>query len=130
MPVPVWDTKLLEEDALPALHTRLFGAFQVARIDLSALQSPDSKQTESTSSVDVVFGSDTHQFSGVHRFSIIRDQERPDRARIDCAHVTCNPSVNKPLSPEFLFAFHKMYSMLLFRESVAEVVRRIEAEGK
>lgn len=126
-PPMVWETKRLQGDDLPALETHLFGAFKVAHLDLHAPQ-PGALQT-TTSTVDFVFGSDTRGFSGVHRFSVIRDAATPHTARIECAHVTCNPLVNRSLGPDFLFAFHKFYSMLLFRESIGEVMRRIHAEG-
>jgi hypothetical protein len=107
----------------------LFGGFQVAHVEL-AEPSSAAEKTEASSSVDIVFGSDMAQFAGVHRFTILRDWNRPDSVQVYYAHISCNPTVNKALKPDILFPLHKLYAMWLFREGVAEVMRRIQAEKR
>jgi hypothetical protein len=141
LPPPIWDIERFNGDALPPLHTVLFGAFQVAHVELAeptASSSEKIEQDSSSSSVDIVFGSDTAQFAGVHRFSILRDgdgdgsRRRRDNSvvQVHYAHISCNPTVNKPLKPDIMFPLHKLYAMWLFREGVAEVMRRIQAEKR
>lgn len=105
----------------------LFGGFQVAHVEL-AKPSPTAEKTEASSSVDIVFGSDTSQFAGVHRFTILRGGSRSDSVQVYYAHMSCNPTVNKALKPDIMFPLHKLYAMWLFREGVVEVIRRIKTE--
>ncbi|KAH7312214.1 hypothetical protein B0I35DRAFT_436384 [Stachybotrys elegans] len=130
LPPPVWDSERLHGDRLPPLHTKLFGAFQVAHVEL-AEASPTAKTHQSSSSVDVVFGSDKTQFAGVHRFTIIREADKPDSVRVYHASMACNPTVNRRFQLETIFPLHKLhklYAMWLFQEASVEVMRRIEAE--
>ena len=53
--------------------------------------------------------------AGVHRVSI-------SGSRLEYAYLSCNPSVNKALKPDFLQVLHKVYAMLLFKEGVAKVL--------
>jgi hypothetical protein len=64
----------------------------------------------------------------VHRFTIIRDGNKSNSVQVYYAHMSCNPTVNKPLKPDIMFPLHKLYAMWLFREGVAEVIRRIQTE--
>ncbi|KAL2214172.1 hypothetical protein CC79DRAFT_1362954 [Sarocladium strictum] len=120
----IWDVEQLDADNLPDLHTVLFGGFQVAHLDLAEQCAEDA---ETLSSIDVVFGSDSSQFSGVHRFTVTRNAHREDSIRITYAHIVCNPTVNEVLKPAFLFTLHKLYAKWLFREGVVEVMRRIQS---
>lgn len=125
----VWDIEQLHGDSLPAIQTVLFGGFQVANIELSS-RTGFEEVTHSTSFVDVVFGSDSTAFSGVHRFAVTRNAEAQSQVRICYAHIACNPTVNVALGPAFVFTLHKLYAMWLFREGVVEVMRRLQDEGK
>jgi len=129
LPPPIWNIKRFDGDSLPPIHTVLFGWFQVAYVQL-AEPSSTAKKTETSSSVDIVFGSDMAQFAGVHRFTILRDGSRPGSVQVYYAHMSCNPTVKKALKPDILFPLHKLYAMWLFREGVAEVMRRMQAEKR
>lgn len=114
----------LDGDTLPALHTLLFGGFLVAHVELET-----HSLGQSFSTVDVVFGSDQRQFAGVHRFALVRDDKKPGVVRISLEHTSCNPTVNKALKPDFMIPVHNFYAQWLFRESVAQVLLRIENEA-
>lgn len=129
LPPPVWNIKRFDGDSLPPLYTVLFGGFQVVYIEL-AEPSSAAEKTKTSSSVDIVFGSDMTQFAGVHRFTILRDRSRPDSVQVYYAHMSCNPTVNKVLKPDIMVPLHKLYAMWLFREGVVEVMRRLQAERR
>lgn len=121
----IWSTQSLLEDRLPPLTSTLFGAFQV--IDKRISSSAES-------CVDIGFGSDESSFAGVHRFSVQRflsDEKSSSSAaaaaaarevKITHSSFACNPIKNKPRKLQFLFTFHKLYAMLLFREGVAQIL--------
>ena len=115
----------MDGDNLPGLYTILFGGFQIAHLDHLEHCAEDA---ETLSSIDVVFGSDSSQFSGVHRFTVARNAGRQGSVQITYAHIVCNPTVDEVLKPAFLFTLHKLYAMWLFREGVVEVMRRIQNE--
>lgn len=78
------------------------------------------KATESY--IDFGFGSDQVGFAGAHRFSIVRSAGADETVRIHYHSTACNPKVNKPLGPGFMFRFHEAYGEFLFREGIAEVL--------
>jgi hypothetical protein len=87
---------------------------------------PESSHGEFTSHsyVDLVFGSNSPKsgFAGVHRFSVRRAlNAKMDSTRIEYSHLSCNPTTNTALKPDFLQPLHKIYAMLLFREGVSRV---------
>jgi hypothetical protein len=64
------------------------------------------------------------EFAGVHRFSVVRSKSeefKKQTVHIHFQHITCNPIVNKPLSPQFMLGFHEMYADYLFRDGIAEI---------
>lgn len=104
----------------------MFGAFQVldSRIAKAGDNKHLPKQTESY--VDFAFGSDEVGFAGVHRFSVVRsqkDQSEEQTVQIHFQHMTCNPTVNKPLRMQWMLGFHEMYADYLFRDGVGEIKR-------
>jgi hypothetical protein len=125
LPPTLWDPKRLDGDTLPPLNTLLFGVFQVTHIELGT-----SSSQHSSSTLDLAFGSNKSEFAGVHRFAILRDGEKPGVIRVALEHTSCNPTVNKPLKPDFMIPLHNFYAMWLFRESVTELMQRIEAEER
>jgi hypothetical protein len=42
--------------------------------------------------------------------------------------LTCNPLVDKPITPAALFTFHEIYANLLFREAVSEMKRWLDSK--
>ncbi|KAF6823180.1 hypothetical protein CPLU01_11550 [Colletotrichum plurivorum] len=103
---------------LPALRAMLFGTFQVSHIHIDK----DAASGETTSSIDFVYGSDQGRFAGAHRFSIMRDRSQAKAIRVVFESASCNPTQNRPFAPAFLFSFHRLYAMLLFRESTANIL--------
>ncbi|KAF6811416.1 hypothetical protein CSOJ01_05708 [Colletotrichum sojae] len=103
---------------LPALRAMLFGAFQVSHVHIDQ----DPARGGTTNCIDFVYGSDQGRFAGAHRFSIVRDRSQPKAVRVVFESASCNPTQNQPFAPAFLFSFHRLYAMLLFRESIANVL--------
>lgn len=81
----------------------------------------------SISYVDIGFGSNERNFSGVHRFEIARhpvmQQGKEQEVKITFSSMSCNPSSNKPPFPKVIFWFHCWYAMCLFRDGVKRVIR-------
>ncbi|KAH6968930.1 hypothetical protein DER45DRAFT_548043 [Fusarium avenaceum] len=122
----LWSLKDIPETTLLPDNSVLFGAFQVldSRIAKAGDNKHLPKQTESY--VDFAFGSDEVGFAGVHRFSVVRsqkDQSEEQTVQIHFQHMTCNPTVNKPLRMQWMLGFHEMYADYLFRDGVGEIKR-------
>ncbi|WZH43346.1 uncharacterized protein QYS62_004350 [Fusarium acuminatum] len=122
----LWSLKDIPETKLLPDNSVLFGAFQV--LDSRIAEVGDikhlPKQTESY--VDFAFGSDEVGFGGVHRFSVVRSQKEQSEeqtVQIHFQHMTCNPTVNKPLRMQWMLGFHEMYADYLFRDGVGEIKR-------
>jgi hypothetical protein len=128
-PVPrrnLWSLEDIPEKRLLPINSVLFGVFQVldSKIANSEGTKKVTKQTESY--VDFGFGSDSTGFAGVHRFAVVRpeaDDSKEKKVQIHFQHMTCNPTVNKPLSPQWMLGFHEMYADYLFRDGVSEIKR-------
>ncbi|KAF2741192.1 hypothetical protein EJ04DRAFT_116998 [Polyplosphaeria fusca] len=120
-PARLWSSSDLSGDHLPGLYTILFGAFQIVEKQIDTTSPGRLSRTHSY--IDVAFGSDTSEFSGVHRFSIYRDADKDsDIVTVDHPDTCCNPTIDQPKFPDFMITLHRMYSMLLFREAVARVM--------
>ncbi|KAL9945714.1 hypothetical protein ACHAQF_008307 [Verticillium nonalfalfae] len=123
---PVWHVSKLAGDELPPVTTILFGAFQISDSQIHRPGDNTTDPVETESSVDFVFGSSQGNFSGTHQFSILRTKGHPEKARVRYAHISCNPNGGKLPMPDFMAPLHNFYAMLLFREAVGEVKRRLE----
>lgn len=125
----VWDTKDLDGDSLPSKHDILFGEFQVADISLSQGDVGVERVSRPTESIiDFIYGSNTGQFAGVHRFGISRTPDKPNAARVSLESVMCNPSRDVSFGSTWMHKFHEVYAAMLFREAAGEVQRRIRLE--
>ncbi|KAM0295744.1 hypothetical protein ACHAO9_000828 [Fusarium lateritium] len=122
----LWSLKDIPETKLLPDNSVLFGVFQVLDskiVEASDIKHPP-KQTESY--VDFAFGGDEVGFAGVHRFSVVRSQKEQSEeqtVQIHFQHMTCNPTVNKPLGMQWMLGFHEMYADYLFRDGVGEIQR-------
>ncbi|KYK60830.1 hypothetical protein DCS_01968 [Drechmeria coniospora] len=118
----VWDPAELSDQKPPPPGTVLFGTFQLAAMHLA-----DAEDGPAESTLDVLYGNGQGRFAGCHRFSIWRetaaDGDTDLWLRLSC--VTCNPTVDRPLRPSFMWWFHKAYAMLLFRDAVGSVQRSL-----
>jgi hypothetical protein len=116
--------------SLPPRYTMLFGGnFMVLDVGLKS-DADSSKETDPTlkeSFLEVGFGDNRRGFAGLHRFEVSHDVEKEtsEHAGITICYssISCNPTVNKPLFPKFVFGFHKFYAMCLFRDGIAEVLK-------
>ncbi|RGP79203.1 hypothetical protein FLONG3_2639 [Fusarium longipes] len=115
----------IPEATLLPINSVLFGVFQVLDSRIVNPKSSKSLTKQTESYVDFGFGSDSTGFAGVHRFSVVRspDETKEKKVQIHFQHMTCNPTVNKPLSPQWMLGFHEMYADYLFRDGVAEIKR-------
>ncbi|KAG8676813.1 hypothetical protein FPOAC2_02928 [Fusarium poae] len=123
----LWSLQDIPETTLIPINSVLFGAFQVldSRIADLEITKNSTKQTESY--VDFGFGNDSTSFAGVHRFTVVRPQAdgniKGKKVQIHFQHMTCNPTINKHLGPQWLMGFHEIYADYLFRDGVAEIKR-------
>lgn len=111
----IWKLSELSDTTLPSISTSIFGAFQIADINLSN----DTKDQAHQSSIDIVFGSPSSTFAGSHRLSIHRDPAAPEAVTLSLSCVAGNPTQNKPMKDGVLLTFHRTYAMMLFRDAVA-----------
>ncbi|UZP35546.1 hypothetical protein NXS19_003362 [Fusarium pseudograminearum] len=129
-PVPrrnLWSLQDIPEKNLLPINSVLFGVFQVLDSHVFDLEITKNSTKQTESYVDFGFGSDSTGFAGVHRFTVVRQQadnnSKEQQVQIHFQHMTCNPIVNKPLSPQWMLGFHEMYADYLFRDGVAEIKR-------
>ncbi|PTD11097.1 hypothetical protein FCULG_00011575 [Fusarium culmorum] len=129
-PVPrrnLWSLQDIPEKNILPINSVLFGVFQVLDSHVSDLENTKNSTKKTESYVDFGFGSDSTGFAGVHRFTVVRQQadsnSKEQQVQIHFQHMTCNPIVNKPLSPQWMLGFHEMYADYLFRDGVAEIKR-------
>jgi hypothetical protein len=114
----------LDRTKLPEKGTVLFGGnFFVLDVHLK-------QQDEMEGSfVDVAFGDNRKRFSGLHRFEVTRDVSEDGKeegdvgaVRVEYSSISCNPSENKRVFPNWVWVFHKWYAMVLFRDGIREVL--------
>ncbi|KAI2615294.1 hypothetical protein GGR54DRAFT_306737 [Hypoxylon sp. NC1633] len=127
VPQPIWYVSQLSRSELPQLHTVVFGGFQVGSIQMRQPHDGDAPGFNTESNIDFIYGKNTGEFAGAHRFSIIRPEKvrsgEMSKVCVRYASVSCNPMVNRPVKPEVLYTFHRTYGALLFREGVSQVMR-------
>ncbi|KAL8420798.1 hypothetical protein RB594_003562 [Gaeumannomyces avenae] len=116
----------LPADSPPPVHSKLWGAFQV--LD----SGPQGAPSASTVFVDLGFGfsGPRSTFAGVDRFVVQRQKDddggygaSAGGQTITISYIAhaCDPSQDRPLSA-VLFAFHRVYARLLFRNGLAAVL--------
>ncbi|PMD24636.1 hypothetical protein NA56DRAFT_677644 [Hyaloscypha hepaticicola] len=80
-------------------------------------------------------GDNRKGFAGLHRFEVerIRDGERggvqdgeeeEGGVQLWYSSISCHPTRNKLPLPAWMFGFHEFYAQCLFRDGVAEVLRK------
>ncbi|OAA80360.1 hypothetical protein LEL_03846 [Akanthomyces lecanii RCEF 1005] len=125
VPAHIWSASELSENALPELHTVLFGLFRLADIHLAdgASKAPSSS---GQSHADFLFGSDMTTFAGCHRISVERQEvdatEGTQRIKVQLQCYACNPKSDATGS-SVLLRFHRLYASALFRETAGQVNR-------
>ena len=112
---------------LPQVNTVILGGFQIVDITLAE---NDSENPISHSHVDLVFGKEGSQFSGAQRFSVTRSRLKlgQETVQIQFESLACNPSVNRLGFLKYLGWFHDVYAELLFRETVACVMKGFQTD--
>lgn len=136
----VWSTEYFKRDTLASLHTIFFGAFRVVDSHISDSSvfddtpespSPHLSSTPSTgySYIDLAWGSESGLLAGVHRFSVSHDMdlksgEEKEGSVVITFECEANTRDWAGLLGGTLGKFHLWYSMWLFREGVAEVLKQ------
>ncbi|TGO32530.1 hypothetical protein BHYA_0309g00080 [Botrytis hyacinthi] len=112
---PVLELESLSGKTLPQKYSLLFGGnFMVLYT-----KTEDSKPRDCPSCVEIGYGDDRKQFSGMHSFELIHGR---DGAVIWYSSVSCNPTINKRPFPSWVFAFHRWYARTLFMDGIAAVL--------
>ncbi|KAF4983367.1 hypothetical protein FZEAL_1219 [Fusarium zealandicum] len=122
----IWSPKDLSDTQLLPTGYILYGAFQNLGAQITPRSDSGDAPSRTQSHVDFGFGNNQAQFAGVHRFAVVREKDAStdqQTVQIHYQHMSCNPTVNKPIGPQWIFSFHKVYADLLFREGVSEVKR-------
>ncbi|OCL13602.1 hypothetical protein AOQ84DRAFT_359619 [Glonium stellatum] len=124
----------LSGTTLPTKHSMLFGGnFMVLDINLKPRASPvdylASAAPNVVSYIEIGFGDDRKSFAGFHRFEVTHNTKMAADKGGDAGVVTsystscCNLSRNQAPFPQFVFTFHKLYALGLFRDGITEVLR-------
>jgi hypothetical protein len=137
----------LSRTKLPERYTQLYNAnFMVLDVHVRPQQpmregAENTSESEETSYVDIGFGCDLKQFSGMHRFEILRAPppesiadsselaekklkgDNDKAVTIWYSSLSCNPAVNKPPFPRSIARFHELYAQILFRDGIREVLK-------
>lgn len=128
----IWTREELHRERLVPLHSVLFGSFRVLETQISSAAKQHPLELQHYSSfIDFAFGSDDGFIAGVHRFSVseaqgVGETKGTKQITVEFSHTGCNPREDKPLGPAVLQNLHLWYAMLLFREGIAEVLKREE----
>ncbi|CEI66625.1 hypothetical protein FVEN_g10177 [Fusarium venenatum] len=129
-PVPrtnLWSLQDIPETNLLPINSVLFGVFQVLDSRIADLETTKNSTKQTESYVDFGFGDDSTAFAGVHRFTVVRPRadgnSKRQKVQIHFQNMTCNPTVNKHLGPQWLMDLHEIYADYLFRDGVAEIKR-------
>ncbi|KAL8358876.1 hypothetical protein RB601_008224 [Gaeumannomyces tritici] len=125
----------LPADSPPPVHSKLWGAFQV--LDSGPQGAPSASTAGAGAGgarvfVDLGFGfsGPRSTFAGVDRFVVQRQKDDDGDYGASAGGQTitisylahaCDPSQDRPLSA-VLFAFHRVYARLLFRNGLAAVL--------
>ncbi|TGO62766.1 hypothetical protein BCON_0017g00060 [Botryotinia convoluta] len=114
-PGPILQLESLSDKTLPPKDSLLFdGNFMVLFTKIE-----DSKPRDCPSCIEIGYGDDRKQFSGMHSFELIHGR---DGATIWYSSVSCNPTINKRPFSNWVFAFHRWYARTLFRDGIAAVL--------
>lgn len=77
--------------------------------------------------VDFAFGSDNSTFAGAHRIYVSRALDDPEAVTIGLSCIVVNPATGKNVVPLGTASFHRVYAMMLFRDSLAEIQDELQA---
>lgn len=78
--------------------------------------------------VDIGFGDNRRSFAGLHRFEVQHHttkeegEEEEEKVTIWFSSMSCNPSVDRPPFPKWVFKFHLWYSMCLFKDGIEGMI--------
>jgi hypothetical protein len=93
---------------------------------------PTEQSSIGDSFVEIAFGDDRKNFSGVKRFEVSRLEGKDDSDELVIltdSSLACNPTIDGaiiswlPTPKGFMQSFHNFYAMCLFRDGVREVLK-------
>jgi hypothetical protein len=138
----LWGAEPLREDVPLSLGTKLWGAFLVA--DTTVGREPGKVEGQSDeASTSWLFGSDDGMLRGMHHFSVERvtdgaeDAVGKDRQdlestgrddewwRVRYCSLSVDPRRDRMMGNALLRGFHMLYSEMLFRDGIREVLTTI-----
>lgn len=134
----IWSKEQLNRNIILPLHAVVFGAFRVVDTHISNSRSSAVAQTipqslspknDGYSFIDLVWGSEYKGvLAGVHRFSIshgveLKNGDEKEDSVIITFECTANSRDWAGVLGSTLMKFHILYSLWLFREGVAEVLK-------
>ncbi|KAJ6781331.1 hypothetical protein PWT90_03451 [Aphanocladium album] len=123
VPAHIWNAAELSENALPELHTVLFGVFRLVDVHLADAETQNSTASKQ-SHADFIFGSDMNEFSGCHRLSVERQEVdasgATQKVKVQMQSYACNPQSDAPAG-KIILGFHRLYASLLFKEIAGQV---------
>jgi hypothetical protein len=128
-PVPIMArqrNQLPCEQLLP-VNSRVVDLFQLT--DFHVVDRATDTSGTNESFVDFAFGSDNGTFAGAHRIYVSRAPDDPEAVTIGLACIVVNPATGKNMVPPGTAVFHRIYAMLLFRDSLAEIKNELQARS-
>ncbi|KAL2205035.1 hypothetical protein CC79DRAFT_1323779 [Sarocladium strictum] len=128
-PVPIMArqrNQLPCEQLLP-VNSRVVDLFQLT--DFHVVDRATDTSGANESFVDFAFGSDNSTFAGAHRIYVSRAPDDPEAVTIGLACIVVNPATGKNMVPPGTAVFHRIYAMLLFRDSLAEITNELQARS-
>lgn len=122
----IGDSSFLKTETVPHVGSLLFGNFLVLDSQIQGLTPPEGPlqpapaEEEATASyVDLAYGGGLRSpISGSHRFQVTR---RGDQEAVDITLSTVTDLAEAGWRSNILFAFHTLYSHLLFSDAIRRV---------
>lgn len=122
------DSSSLKNVTVPRVGSLLFGNFLVLDSEIRAPPPPErplqpvlpAGEVTAASYVDIVYGGGQRSpISGSHRFQVAR---RGDQQAVDITFSAVTNMAEDGWRSDYLFAFHTLYSHLLFSDAIRRVL--------
>lgn len=121
------DSSSLKNETVPRVGSLLFGNFLVLDNEIRAPPPPErpsqpvpAREEAAASYVDIVYGGGQRSpISGSHRFQVAR---HGDQQAIDITFSAVTDMAEDGWRSDYLFAFHALYSHLLFSDAIRHVL--------
>lgn len=105
----IWNSNEIPTNNLLQKGTLVYGTFNLIGCE----------KDSNSWSADFAFGSDVNQFSGFHRFKVIRTAR--DRVRVTFQGTICNPVEDADPPIQILRLIHYFYAKSLFNDAIRQM---------